>query len=147
MTCMHACKFLPDTKTADYIQITLERILTEVGLDAENVPCTTDQDANTVAATHSKYHINCACHRLSTSINTGWEVSCEQSDDLHSLHESANNLVKFVKKSGGIQYNLPITFKSGGKTHPWHSLINKFSSIFKSFDALRSILRDKTWEI
>ena len=53
MTCMHACKFLPDTKTADYIQITLERILTEAGLDAENVPCTTDKDANMAAARHT----------------------------------------------------------------------------------------------
>ena len=82
---MHACNFFPDTKTADHLQITLERILTEAGLDAQNVPCTTDKDANMVAATHSKCHINCACHRLSTSINTGWEVSCEQSDDLQSL--------------------------------------------------------------
>ena len=58
----------------------------------------------------------------------------------------ANNLVEFVKKSSGIQYNLPITLKNGGKTHPWCSLINKFSSIFKSFDALRPILRDKKQE-
>ena len=98
--------------------MTLERILPEVDLDAQNVPCTTDKDANMAAARHSKCHINCACHCLSTSINTGWEISCEQSDDLHSLNESANNLVKFVKKSGRIQYNLPITLKSGGKTHP-----------------------------
>ena len=117
---MCACKFFLDTKTADHIQITLERILTEVGLDAQNVPCSTDEDANMVAAIHSKCHINCACHRLSTSINTGWEISCEQSDDLQSLNESANNLVNFIKKSGGIQYNLPITLKSGGKTHRSH---------------------------
>ena len=143
---MYACKFFPDTKTADHIQITLDRILIEVGLDAENVPCTTDKGANMVAATHSKCHINCACHRLSTSINAGWEISCDQSVELNSLNECADNLVKFVKKSGGIQYNLPATLKSGGKTRPWHSLINKFSSIFKSFDALRPLLMDKRRE-
>ena len=143
---MYACKFFPDTKTADHIQITLDRILIEVGLDAENVPCTTDKGANMVAATHSKCHINCACHRLSTSINAGWEISCDQSVELNSLNECADNLVKFVKKSGGIQYNLPATLKSGGKTRPWRSLINKFSSIFKSFDALRPLLMDKRRE-
>ena len=143
---MYACKFFPDTKTADHIQITLDRILIEAGLDAENVPCTTDKGANMVAATHSKCHINCACHRLSTSINTGWEISCDQSVELNSLNECADSLVKFVKKSGGIQYNLPATLKSGGKTRPWRSLINKFSSIFKSFDALRPLLRDKKRE-
>ena len=45
-----------------------------------------------------------------------------------------------------IQYNFPATLKSGGKTRPWRSLINKFSSIFKSFDALRPLLRDKRQE-
>ena len=142
---MYACKFFPDTKTTDHIQITLDRILIEVSLDAENVPCTTDKGANMLAVTHSKCHINCACHRLSTSINTGWEISCDQNVELNSLNECADGLVKFVKKSGGIQY-LPATLKSGGKTRPWHSLINKFSSIFKSFDALRPLLRDKRWE-
>ena len=73
-------------------------------------------------------------------------ICCEQSDDLQCLNESTDSLVKFVKKSGGIQYNLPATLKSGGKTHPWCSLINKFSSIFKSFDALRPLLRDKKQE-
>ena len=79
---MYAHKFFLDTKTADHIQITLDRILTEADLDAENVPCTTDKGANMVATTHSKCPINCACHPLFTSINTGWEISCEQSDDL-----------------------------------------------------------------
>ena len=100
---MYACKFFPDTKTADHIQITLDRILTEAGLDAENVPCTTDKGPNMILATHSKCHINCACNHLSTSINIGWEICCEQSDDLQSLNENTDNLVKFVKKSGDIQ--------------------------------------------
>jgi len=32
---MYACKFFPDRKTADHIQITLDRIPSEAGLDAE----------------------------------------------------------------------------------------------------------------
>ena len=69
-----------------------------------------------VAATNSKCHVNCACHRLSTSINTAWEKACEESNYLCSLNECADNLVKFVKKSGGFQCNLLATLKSGGKT-------------------------------
>ena len=45
-----------------------------------------------------------------------------------------------------IQYNLPATLKSGGKTRPWRSLINKFSSILISYEALRPILRDRKRE-
>jgi len=69
-----------------------------------------------VAATKSKFHVNCACHRLSTSINTAWDSSCEESLELKELDVYANGLVKFVKKSGGIQYNLLATPKAGGKT-------------------------------
>ena len=98
---MYACKFFPERKTADHIQITLDRILSEAGLDVESVPCTTDKGSNMVAATNSKCHVNCACHRLSTSINTGWEQACEDSNELCSLNEYADNLVKFVKKSDG----------------------------------------------
>jgi len=66
-----------------------------------------------------------------------------ESTELYSLNECADCLVKFVKKSGEIQYNLPATLKSDGKTRPWCSLISKFSSILTSFDALRPLLRDR----
>ena len=99
-----------------------------------------------LAATTAKCHVNCACHRLSTSINTAWEAATEECDELAALDTNSNSLVKFVKKSDGIQYNLPATLKSGGKTRPWRSLINKFSSILTSYEALRPLLRDKRRE-
>ena len=58
---MYACKFLPENKTAKHIQVALDRAS---GLDPENTPCTTDNGSNMVAATKSKHHVNCACHRL-----------------------------------------------------------------------------------
>jgi len=58
------------------------------------------------------------------------------------LNECTDCLVKFVMKSGGIQYNLPATLKSGGKTRPWCNLISKFSSILLTF-TLRPLLRDR----
>ena len=94
---MHACKFFPQSKTADHIQVATDRILSEVYFD------TTDKGSNMLAATSFKYHVPCACHRLSTSINTAWETATEESDELAALDTSSKNLVKFMKKSGGIQ--------------------------------------------
>jgi len=143
---MYACKFFPENKTADHIQVALDQILDDAGLDTEHTPCTTDKGSNMVAATKSKCHVNCACHRLSTSINTAWEASCAEIEELKELDDCSNSLVKFVKKSGGIQYNLPATLKSGGKTRPWRGLINKFRSISKSYEALKPLLREKRRE-
>ena len=113
---VYACKFFPDSKTADYIQVALDQILDDTGLDAENTPCTTNKGSNMVVATKCKCHANRVCHRLSTSINTTYDALCVQSEELRELDDCANSLVKFVKKSGGIQYNLPASLKAGGKT-------------------------------
>ena len=110
---MYACKYFPESKTADHIQVAIDKILSEVDLDTAHTPCTTDKGSNMLAATRTKCHVNCACHRLSTSINTAWEAATEESDKLAVLDTNSNNL---VKKSGGIQYNLLTTLKSGGKT-------------------------------
>ena len=117
---MYACKFFHENKTADHIQVALDQILFDAGLDADNIACTTDKGSNMVAATKSNCHVNYACHYLSTAINTAWDVSCAQNEELKELDNCANRLVKnrlvkFVKKSGGIQYNLPDTLKAGYK--------------------------------
>jgi len=118
----------------------------DAGLDPDNTPYTTDKGSNMMAATKSKCHVNCACHRLSTSINTAWDASCAQNQELKELDDCTNSLVKFVKKSGGIQYNLPSALKAGGKTRPWRGLINRFRSISKSYEALKPLLRKKRRE-
>ena len=112
---MHVNIFL-NQKTTDHIQVAIDRILSEVDLDITYTPCTTDKGFDMLAATSFKCHVTCACHRLSTSINTAWEAATRESEELAVLDTNSNNLVKFVKKSGGIQYNLPATLKSGGKT-------------------------------
>jgi len=117
---MYTCKFF-QTQTADHIQIAIEKVLSEASVDVEATPCTTDKRSNMLAATKCKCHISCACHSLSTSINSVWEAAVAEYEELCSLDTNSNKLVKFVKKSGGIQYNLPATLKSGRKTQPWHS--------------------------
>ena len=113
---MYACRFFPENITVDHIQVALDQILFDAGLDADNIPCTTDKGSNLVAAPKSNCHINCAFHHLSTAINTAWDVSCAQIEELKELDDCSNSLVKFVKKSCGIQYNLSATLKAGGKT-------------------------------
>jgi len=78
---------------------------------------------------------------LSTSINTAWDKSCAESEELKELDDFEYSLVKFIKNFGGIQYNLPATLKGGGKTRPWRSSINKFCSISKSYEALKPLFR------
>jgi len=60
-----------------------------------------------------------------------------ESEELKELDDCEYSLVKFIKNSGGIQYNLPATLKGGGKTS---SSINKFCSISKSYEALKPLL-------
>ena len=54
------------------------------------------------------------------------------------------SVVKFLRKSGGIQYNLPATLQAGGKTYPWHGLINKFC---ESYETLKPLLRENSENI
>ena len=39
------------------------------------------QNSHAYEETLAKCHVSCACHRLSTSINTGWEVATEECDE------------------------------------------------------------------
>ena len=63
---MHVHIFL-NQKTADHIQVAIDRILSEVDLDITYTPCTTDKGSNMLAATSFKCHVSCAWHHLSTS--------------------------------------------------------------------------------
>ena len=87
---MYACKFFPNQKQ-QIISRLLDKILSEVDLDTTNTPCTTDKGSNMLAATTAKC---CACHRLSTSINTAWEAATEECDELAALGTNSNSLVK-----------------------------------------------------
>jgi len=60
-------------------------------------PYNTDKGLNMVAVIT---RINCAYYCLSTSTNTVWNSSCEES---RQLADYAKSLVKIVKKFGGIQ--------------------------------------------
>ena len=51
---MYACKFFPQSKTADHIQVAIDRILSEVDLDTTHTPYTTDKGSNMLAATSFK---------------------------------------------------------------------------------------------
>ena len=93
---MYACKFFPENKTVDHIQVALNQILFNAGFDADNILCTTDKGSNIVAAIKSKCYVNCACHCLSTAIKTAWDVSCAQNKELKELDDCSNSLAKCV---------------------------------------------------
>ena len=56
----------------------------------------------------------------------------EDMNELKELDDLVNNIVRFVKKSANIQHRLPSTLKSGGKTRPWRSLVDKYQSVINS---------------
>jgi len=67
---MYKCEFMPEQHTSGNMKKFIDRNLEELGLDLTNTPCTTDKGSNVVAATASMTHVDCACHRLNTTIDT-----------------------------------------------------------------------------
>lgn len=106
---MYKCEYFPEKHTAQNIQKFIDRTLIELGLSLDDTPCTTDKVANIIAATASKTHIDCACHRLNTSIDTAWKKALSRNTDLHQLDSFCHDLVKYVNQSSGIQSVLPIS--------------------------------------
>lgn len=99
-----------------------------------------------MAATAGTTHIDCACHRLNTSIDTAWKKVVSQNCDLERLNTDCHELVRFANQASGIQSNLPKSLKHGGETRPWRSLTDMFSSILDSREALIPMLRDRKKE-
>lgn len=99
-----------------------------------------------MAATAGTTHIDCACHRLNTSIDTAWKKVVSQNAELERLNTDSHDLVRFANQASGIQSNLPKSLKHGGETRPWRSLSDIFSSILESREALIPLLRDRKKE-
>ena len=67
--------------TAEHIEVAIDQILTENGVDMEHTSCTTDKALNMLVGINCKCHVTCACHCLSTCISSAWEASVEQSEE------------------------------------------------------------------
>jgi hypothetical protein len=143
---LYKCENFPEKHTAQNIQKFIDSNLTELGLSLVDTPCTTDKGSNIVAATATKTHVDCSCHRLNTSIDTAWKKCLSSDSDLQQLDNFCHELVKYVNQASGIQSNLPTSLKHGGETRPWRSLTDMFTSIWKSREALVPVLREKKKE-
>ena len=114
-------QFFPESKTAERIEVAIDHILTEDGMDIEQTLCTiqnTDKSSNMSVATNCKCHIynKCACHHFfSTCATNAWKASLKQSEELTCLDTISKTLMKSVEKSGGIHYDLPASLKNGEK--------------------------------
>ena len=133
---MYKCEYFEQRHTGYNIKQAIESILSELNLNIYDTPCTTDKDANIIAATSDKTHVDCLCHRLNTVIDSAWKAILQQDEELMHLDQFCHELIRFVNHSSGIQSNLPTTLKYGGLTLPWRSLSSMFVSILKSHDAL-----------
>jgi len=143
---MYKCEFFPEKHTAINLQKFVDDTLSELGLSLIDTPCTTDKGANIVAATATKTHVDCSCHRLNTSVDTAWKKILTMDAELRQLDSFCHDLVRYVNQASGIQSLLPTSLKHGGETRPWRSLSSMFSSISKSREALVPILRARKKE-
>ncbi len=143
---MYKCEYFAEKHTAQNIQKFIDDTLTELHLSLDDTPCTTDRGSNIVAATVEKAHVDCACHRLNTAIDTAWKMLMSINDELQQLNSFSHELVKYANQASGIQSALPVSLKHGGETRPWRSLSYMFSSISESHEALLPVLRERKKE-
>jgi len=143
---MYRCELMAERHTGENIQKFIDRNLQELGLDLTDTPCTTDKGSNVVAATASKTHVDCACHRLNTVIDTAWKNVLSLNKEISDLDKFCHDIVSYANKTSGLQSCLPTTLKHGGETRPWRSLSGMFSSISASQDALVRELKPRKKE-
>ena len=111
---MYKCEHFLEKHTAQNIQKFIDISLKELGLSLIDTPCTTDRGSNIVAATATKTHVDCSCHRLNTSIDTAWKKILSLDSDLEQLNNFCHDLVKYGNQAAGVQSNLPTSLKHGG---------------------------------
>jgi hypothetical protein len=99
---LYKCEYFPEKHTAQNIQKFIDSNLTELGLSLVDTPCTTDKGSNIVAATATKSHVDCSCHRLNTSIDTAWKKCLPSDSDLQQLDNFCYELVTRRQESSQI---------------------------------------------
>ena len=70
---IYKCEVFTEKHTGKNIKKVIDDNLTELGLNLEDTPCTTDKESNIICATESKTHVDCSCHCLNTAIDTVWK--------------------------------------------------------------------------
>ena len=122
---MYKFEVFPEKHTGKNINKIIDDDLIELGLNLEDTPFTTDKGSNIICATESKTHVDCSCHRLNTAIDTTWKQVMAQDNNMQQLNTFSYKLVKYVNQASGIQSNLSVSLKHGGKTRPWRSKSEK----------------------
>lgn len=137
MQYIYRCSHFPEKHTAINIQNVIDENLLELNLSIEDTPCKTNKESNFICATLAKGHIDSACHRINTIIDTAWEELVEKNPEMNLLIQSAHSLVQYVNQASGIQSELPTTLNhSSGETRPFRSLHSMFSSIHMNREVL-----------
>ena len=87
---MYRCSHFSEKHTALNIQKAIDENLNELNLSLVDTPCTTDKGSNFICATLAKTHIDCACHRMNTSIDVAWKKVREISAELRGRCTRSN---------------------------------------------------------
>ena len=128
--------------TAENIKIHLEKVLSDYGIEKSSF-ITTDCGSNIRKATAEMIRNDCACHRLNTALERGFQNACEINDDLNFNHNSLIKLCSYVRKTTDIQNKLPSKIKGGCATRAWRGLVSQYNSVFERYDPLLPIMQIK----
>ena len=127
--------------TGDNISSAVNAIMTEYNLPSDDTTVTTDHGSNVVAALRNNVRLDCMCHRLHTVLETAWRDTKETENRTQWLARWLQLIyVVTLKKSTGLQEQLPKLLKHGGDTRPWVSMFRRSEAIEASCEALVTLL-------
>ena len=128
----------PESKTASNLDSITQTILAEIGIKPSDIKIITDSAANNLKAFKEYSHFKCLCHRLNTAIEKGYNKTVDDNVLFASMDSNSTILIGNVNRANK-QNLLPIKLKSGSATRPWRRYCHKFSSIQRSYNALKEI--------
>lgn len=139
-------QFPDEPKTGDNIRRELLRRFMSLGINEiclKEMPFTTDQGTNIVAALRDYSRLNCSCHMLNTVLRNAFneEYMCVNCPQVQALLTAAKELVTYAKKSGLLNA-LDRTLEQANDTR-WNTRLTMLESIESQYSALCEKLTEK----
>ena len=134
-------EYFPEKHTGINIQEKLNLVIQSLGAEPSKTTIITDCGANMLSAVRNMNSIACACHRLSTSIETGWKKAILMNEELRLLNDSVNKVITSVNHKTDLQANFIRKIQQSSQTRAWRGLFSKFSQISVNYQILVEMSR------
>ena len=118
-------------------------ICDNLGLRECRAAVTSDHGSNMVSGLNDQPRLDCMAHRTHTALSDAWSHALESSPELAALDKAASALSNFVKRTTGIQEQLPRSLKTGIETRQWTGLHARLEALNQSYSVLQTVLADR----